>query len=66
MTTGGISKTVFTGVIIAEAITQIATGDPKPEHKIYYCLILAGLLTIYWLKQTFLEYVGVKKDLKNE
>lgn len=62
MTTGGISKTVFAGYIIAEAIIKIATDDPKPENKIWYCLVLAGLLLCYWAKQTFLEH----KDLKNE
>lgn len=64
MSKGGISKTVFTGVIISEAITQIATGDPKPENKIYYCLILAGLLLCYWGKQTLLDYMGVKQGFE--
>ena len=65
MTTGGVSKKVFFGVLLANAITEIATTDTTPGNKIIYVYVLAGLLIFYFSMQAFLDFKGTKDTQDN-
>jgi hypothetical protein len=56
MTEGGVSKKVVIGLIVADAISDIAVSDDSPENKKYYVVVLAAILVIYLFKQTFLDF----------
>lgn len=58
MTKGGISKTVFFGVMIGAKLVDIAVAEKNPNYRMYFFFGLAALVVIYWLKQTILEYFG--------
>ena len=57
MTESGVSKKVVVGLIIADAIADIAVADDSPENKLKYVYVLAAILIIYLFKQTFLDFM---------
>ena len=58
MTTTGISKTVFFGLMIGAKLADMAVAETDSTNRLYLFIILAGLVIIYWAKQTILEYRG--------
>ena len=67
MTKGGLSKTVAFGIIAMQAIVEIARADDgSSNRKLNYCILLAVLIVGYWIKQTFLEYMGEIRNKKGE
>lgn len=58
MTKGGISKTVFFGVMLGGKLADIAMAEKNPKYRVYFFFGLLGLVLCYWVKQTILEYLG--------
>lgn len=67
MTEGGISKTVFFGLMVGAKLADMAMAEEDPKHRMYFFFGLVGLIVIYWFKQTILEYMneirGKPKDV---
>lgn len=56
MTEGGISKTVFFGLMVGAKLADMALAEEDPKSRIYFFFGMVALVIIYWGKQTFLEY----------